>query len=68
MERHGHREISQLLRKIEDVCFVKEEHVINQVGVKANAQQEVCIYFCLKKNWLHYRSSLCRVILVEMSQ
>ena len=49
MERHGHREISQLLRKIEDVCFVKVEHVINQVDVKANAHQNVCIYFCLKK-------------------
>ena len=43
MERLGHREISQLLRKIEDVCLVKVEHVIKQVDLKTNALQEVLL-------------------------
>ena len=38
MERLGHREISQLLRKIEDVCLVKVEHVIKQAVVEGDSE------------------------------
>lgn len=49
MERHSHREISQLLRKIEDVEFLEAEKVINHGGVKTFALQKLCILIAKRK-------------------
>ena len=47
MERLSHREISQLLRKMEHVEILKDEIVINHGGVKT--LRKLCILIAKRK-------------------